>query len=191
MDMHNETVRCQDTLDLTKWIMDMKPEEFNETFKRLSLKDTGNPQMNFFAMLRRLAGHYSVEDFEIDPDYESLSADELKVAMDALREDVVSDLAKTNLNLSRHLLGAHKETSDSDSDIGNQPNNRHQPRTTNNIQPQTNQTQQQPGTSNNYNNKIPVSPTDKNNPLNGLLTNENNKNFVPWQSTTGIIYELP
>ena len=62
MDMHNETVTFQVTLDLKKWIMDMKPEELNETFKRLSLKDTGNAQMNFFAMLRRLAGHYSAEN---------------------------------------------------------------------------------------------------------------------------------
>ena len=92
--MHNETVRCQDTLDLTKWIMDMKPKKLNETFKRLSLKDTVNPQLHFFTMLRRLAGHYSAEDFEIDQEYESSSADKLKVAMDALLEDVIYELAK-------------------------------------------------------------------------------------------------
>ena len=67
----------------------------------------------------------------------------------------------------------------------------HQPQTINNLQPQTNQTQQQSRTSNNNNSPIPTSPTDKNNPFNGLLTNKNIKNLVPWQSTTGKMYELP
>ena len=53
--------------------------------------------------------------------------------MDALREDVVSDLAKTNLNLSRHLLGMHNEASDSDLDMVNQPDNRHHLQTADNI----------------------------------------------------------
>ena len=57
-------------------------------------------------MPRWLAGHYSAEDFEVDLAYESLPEDQFKVAMDALREDVVNELARSNLNLSRHLLGA-------------------------------------------------------------------------------------
>ena len=67
-------------------------------------------------MLRRLAVYYSADDFEINPNYGTLSEKEFKIAMDALREDVVNDLAKTNLNLSEHLLCTQLESSDSESD---------------------------------------------------------------------------
>ena len=114
MNQLDSTLTGQDQFDLTKWILGLTTDKFSETFSRLQLRKTGDQTKDFLAMLRRLAGNYTAEDFEIDPDYATLSKEQIKQHRDTLRDEVVADLAKDDMNLSRHLMGFQDE---SDNDI--------------------------------------------------------------------------
>lgn len=76
----NETLSGTEYADLTNWILNLHEEEFQATFVKLKLRDTGNPNKNYLAMMYRLAGHYSAEDFQINVQYATLSPEELRSA---------------------------------------------------------------------------------------------------------------
>ena len=102
----------QDQFDLTKWLMGLTADKFSETFSKLQLRRTGDQTTDFFNMLHRLAGNYTAEDFEIDSNYETLNEDQIRQVRNTLRDEVVAELAKDNMNVSRHLLAVNSNLND-------------------------------------------------------------------------------
>ena len=188
MDQLDTTLSGQDQYDLTKWILNLNQDQFSQTFSRLKLRKTGDQTKDFLTMLRRLAGNYTAEDFEIDSDYATLNEEEIKLARDTLRDEVVADLAKDNPDLSRHLMGILDDSDNESQQDNKSETSQHSDisqissasalRKNKNITKRAEKVHPQvPGVS-------------EDNPFSPLLRNDQ-FTCIPWKASDGTLYNIP